>query len=269
MFSLSIYIPSFLKNWKPVPPHFICMLHTNFGGKQTKKVGGFAWLRAWWFYLTPSFLVETPFCSDPSFQRPLFLLVYIWEKFDVDEISEGWFGDLVRYNYIFFFNIQVEKWAFKMKQKRVFRLNVDHTQRIFFFRENGHWTAKVVVIRALRTLQRHHQEIPAGCFGLNVMAQIFFGVKKHLEQSWKKGAWRYLYTWTIFWWWPQKQFSNCPNTTVRDSFKLEVKINTKKVHSAAYLGGKSYIIPGFSLYFPRRKIEGVPREIKAIKRSWA
>lgn len=131
MFSLSIYIPSFPKNWKPVPPiFFVCCIQILGGNKQRRwgdllgwELGGF---------ISPL----------PSLWKPLSVLTHLFKghcfflciseknsmlmKFLKVDLEIWW--DII----IIFFNIQVEKWAFKMKQKRVFRLNVDHTQRIFF-----------------------------------------------------------------------------------------------------------------------------------------
>ena len=81
-----------------------------------------------------------------------------------------------------------------------FRL--DHMQQIFPALKRGHWGAKIDLKDAyfhvplhssLKPFLRHRVgdqvwEYQAGCFGLNVMPQIFMSIMKTFERKWRRAG---------------------------------------------------------------------------------
>jgi hypothetical protein len=109
-------------------------------------------------------------------------------------------------------------------------------------------------------------EFQAGCFGLNVMPQIFMSVMKTLEKLWRKrGIQVFIYLDDILLVAPtQIILQNHLNTVVRDLIKSGFKINVKK----------STLQPtqivnhlGFQLNFQEGKLQVPPQKIKTVKKE--
>jgi hypothetical protein len=91
-------------------------------------------------------------------------------------------------------------------QAKPFRL--DHIQHMFPVLEKGHWAAKIDLkdayfhnpaSQALRPFLRHQVggqtwEFQVGCFGLNVMPQIFMSVMKTFEKLWRNRGIQVVFT---------------------------------------------------------------------------
>eukprot|EP00667_Euglena_gracilis_P006679 EG_transcript_6737 len=166
------------------------------------------------------------------------------------------------------------------QQFQVKPFKLDHIQHIFPVLEKGHWAAKIDLKDAyfhiplspgLRPFLRHQVggqtwEFQTGCFGLNVMPQIFMSVMKTFEKLWRKrGIQVFIYLDDILLEAPtQNILQNHLNRVVKDLLNSGFKINVKK---STLQPTQVVTHLGFQLNFQGGKLQVPPQKVKTIKKE--
>ena len=178
------------------------------------------------------------------------------------------------------------KWRFISNCKeinhyfQVVPFKLDHIQNIFPTLQKGHWAAKidlkdayfhVPVHPSLRPYLRHQVgdqvwEYQAGCFGLNVMPQVFMSIMKTFEKLWRsKGIQVFIYLDDIL---LVAQTSTLVEKhlviIVKDLARAGFKVNVKK----SVLEPRQVVDHlGFVLDFTKGELQVSPHKVKGIRKE--
>ena len=157
---------------------------------------------------------------------------------------------------------------------------MDHLQNIFPNLKKGHWAAKldlkdayfhIPIHDGLKPYLRHKVgdqvwEFQAGCFGLNIMPQVFMQVMKTFEKKWRgQGLQVYIYLDDILLVAPTpKLVTKHLTTMVQDLVNSGFKINLKK---SVLEPSQQVHHLGFLLNFEVGKLQLAPQRLKGVRKE--